>query len=125
MVVSGKKLNQNRLLEQSYNQHLDMSLMVKQLLINSIPLPPEIITFIKDFTFTRVHKIPRNDPRYNLLETISPKIYEINDIIRVRLRKSTNDFCYYLYYSATAPRCVMMLKKIRTHRPYFINVCVI
>lgn len=52
-----------------------MSLITKQLIINNIVLPSEIIDILKDFVFHKIKKIPKNDERYELLQTIPDKEY--------------------------------------------------
>ena len=43
-----------------------MSLIAKQLLIHNIGLPTEISMLVKDYTFPRINKIPKNDKRYRM-----------------------------------------------------------
>jgi hypothetical protein len=75
-----------------------MSAITKQLLINSIPLPDEILTLVKDCIFTKVRKIPKNDPRYSILKTI-PKTCLGYNLVGVCLQKQGSNVGYLLYYS--------------------------
>ena len=50
-----------------------MSLIAKQLLIHNIGLPTEISMLVKDYTFPRINKIPKNDRRYLKLHNIIVK----------------------------------------------------
>ena len=50
-----------------------MSLIAKQLLIYNIGLPTEISMLVKDYTFPRINKIPKNDRRYLNLHIIIVK----------------------------------------------------
>jgi hypothetical protein len=76
-----------------------MSAITKQLLINYILLPDEILTLVKDCIFTKVRKIPKNDPRYSMLATIAPKTYIGYNLVGVCLQKQGSNVCYLLYYS--------------------------
>lgn len=97
MVVLEIKLNYIR----SYIilKSLEMSAITKQLLINSIPLPDEILTLVKDCIFTKVRKISKNDPRYSMLKTIAPKTYIDYNLVGVCLQKQGSTVRYLLYYS--------------------------
>ena len=87
-----------------------MSVIEKQLLINSILLPDEILTLVKDFIFTRVRKISKNDPRYNMLQTIAPKTYLAYNMSGVWLQKVGSNICYLLYYSLDS-RSIILYKR--------------
>jgi hypothetical protein len=66
-----------------------MSLIAKQLVINNINLPKEVIDIIKDYAFHKIKKFLENDERYEILRTIPFKEYD-----------STDDTIYvYLYIS--------------------------
>lgn len=78
---------------------LEMSVITKQLLINSIPLPDEILTLVKDCIFTKVRKISKNDPRYSMLKTITPKTCLGYNLVGVCLQKQGSNVRYLLYYS--------------------------
>jgi hypothetical protein len=53
-----------------------MSTISKQVVINHLLLPKEVIEIIKEYTFHKIKPIPENDERYNMLYTIEPKIYD-------------------------------------------------
>ena len=60
--------------------YLDNMLSIaKQLLINKLNLPKEIIDIVKDYTFHKIKKIPKNDTRYQILLTIPFKEYNDSD----------------------------------------------
>ena len=96
-----------------------MSAITKQLLINSIPLPDEILTFVKDFIFTKVRKIPKNDPRYSMLSPIAPKTYIGYNLVGVCLQKQGSNFCYLLYYSLNTT--LITLYKHNDYNDYYTN----
>jgi len=75
-----------------------MSLIAKQLVINNINLPKELIDIVKDYAFHKIKKILENDERYQLLQTIPFKEYDpTDDTIYVYLNISeVKD--YYLVY---------------------------
>jgi hypothetical protein len=56
-----------------------MSLIAKQLIMNNLNLPKEIIDIVKDYTFHKIKKIPENDERYEILLTIPIKEYDNTD----------------------------------------------
>jgi hypothetical protein len=53
-----------------------MSTISRQVVINHLLLPKEVIEIIKEYTFHKIKLIPENDERYNKLYTIEPKIYD-------------------------------------------------
>jgi hypothetical protein len=53
-----------------------MSTISRQVVINHLLLPKEVIEIIKEYTFHKIKRIPENDERYNKLYTIEPKIYD-------------------------------------------------
>jgi hypothetical protein len=53
-----------------------MSTISRQVVINHLLLPKELIEIIKEYTFHKIKRIPENDERYNKLYTIEPKIYD-------------------------------------------------
>jgi hypothetical protein len=63
-----------------------MSTIAKQVVMNHLSLPREIIDIIKEFIFHKIKKIPENDERYRLMYNIQPKIYD----------PTTNDTYVYL-----------------------------
>ena len=91
--------NKIELVYLSYILLIKMSAITKQLLINSILLPDEILTLVKDCIFTKVRKIPKNDTRYSMLTTIAPKTYIGYNLVGVCLQKQGSNVCYLLYYS--------------------------
>jgi len=76
-----------------------MSLISKQLLLNTLNLPVELINIVKEYTFHKIKKIPKNDKRYQLLLTI-PIIenYPLEEMDFVYL-SITDDKFYFLVYS--------------------------
>ena len=75
-----------------------MTSISKQLLINKINLPIEIIDIIKDYIFHKIKKLPENDKRYQILLTIPFKEYDpIDDTIYVYLTIS-KEKDYFLVY---------------------------
>jgi hypothetical protein len=76
-----------------------MSAITKQLLINSIPLPDEILTLVKDCIFTKVRKIPKTDPRYSMLLSVPTKTCLGYNLVGVWLQKLGSNVSYLLYYS--------------------------
>ena len=71
----------------------------KQLLINKLNLPKEIINIVKDYTFHKIKKIPENDTRYQILLTIPFKEYDDrNDTIFVYLTIN-DEKDYFLVYT--------------------------
>ena len=91
--------NKIELVYLSYILLIKMSAITQQLLINSILLPDEILTLVKDCIFTKVRKIPKNDTRYSMLTTIAPKTYIGYNLVGVCLQKQGSNVCYLLYYS--------------------------
>ena len=84
-----------------------MSLITKQLLINklTINLPKELIDIVKDYTFHKIKKIPKNDVRYPILLTIPPKEYDYTDDTT------------YVYLSITGQKDYFI-----TYRPFKIQI---
>jgi len=76
-----------------------MSLISKQLLLNTLNLPVELINIVKEYTFHKIKKIPKIDKRYQLLLTI-PIIenYPLEEMDFVYL-SITDDKFYFLVYS--------------------------
>jgi hypothetical protein len=75
-----------------------MSSIAKQLLINNFNLPKEIINIVKDYTFHKIKKIPENDERYKILQTIPFKEYDhTDDTVYVYLNIS-EEKDYFLVY---------------------------
>ena len=74
-----------------------MSLVGSQLFIN-FNLPKEIIDIIKDYTFHKTKKIPENDERYHILQTIPFKICD-PDISYVYLNIISEEKDYFLVYT--------------------------
>jgi len=77
-----------------------MSLISKQLLINTLNLPVELINIVKEYTFHKIKKIPKTDKRYELLLTIPiienyPYMGEM-DYVYLSI---TDDKFYFLVYS--------------------------
>jgi hypothetical protein len=47
-----------------------MEIIAKQIIINKFLLPKDVIDIIKEYIFHTIKKIPKYDPRYDLLVTI-------------------------------------------------------
>ena len=76
------------------------SSIAKQLLINNLSLPPEIINNIKDYAFHKIRKIPRTDERYKLLLTIPPKEFDPTDnsiFVYMTITDVKDYFMVYIY----------------------------
>ena len=56
-----------------------MSSIAKQLLINRLQLPLEVIDIVKDYIFHKIKKLRENDERYHILLTIPFKEYDPTD----------------------------------------------
>jgi len=54
-----------------------MSLIAKQLVINKLFLPKEIVDIVKDYLFRRIQQISEYDERYDILLTIPYKEYDL------------------------------------------------
>lgn len=74
------------------------SVISKQLLINYLTIPVEIKVMVKDFSFRRIGKIPKNDDRYKLLLTIPDKIFDSSDGVTFVYLNINDDKDYYLTY---------------------------
>ena len=75
-----------------------MSICSKQLIMNQLMLPLELVDIIKDYTFRRIKKIPENDYRYNLLLTIPDKEYDPIQCLSFVYLSITEDKDYFLTY---------------------------
>jgi hypothetical protein len=53
-----------------------MSTISRQVVINHLLLPTEVIEIIKEYTFHKIKQIPENDERYQMLYNIQSKIYD-------------------------------------------------
>jgi hypothetical protein len=54
-----------------------MSTISKQVVMNQLLLPKEVIEIIKEYTFHKIKRIPEDDDRYYILHnTIQPKRYD-------------------------------------------------
>jgi len=68
-----------------------MSIIRKQLVVNSFKLPKEIIDIIIEYTFRKIRKISTDDIRFSLLYSIPIKYYsDIDDITYTYLRIANN-----------------------------------
>jgi len=75
-----------------------MSSIAKQLLINKLNLPMEVIDILKDYIFHKIKKLLENDERYPILQTIPFKEYDpTDDTIYVYLNIS-EEKDYFLVY---------------------------
>lgn len=78
-----------------------MSLVEKQIIINKLALPKEIINIIKEYAFHEIKKISKKDERYNLLSTIPCREYIPEAGIGYVYLKITDDKDYCFIYSNT------------------------
>ena len=76
----------------------NMSFIAKQLLINRLHLPAEIIDIVKDFTFHKIKKIPENDPRYQILLKMPLKDYDDSDDTTFVYLSINTEKDYFLVY---------------------------
>ena len=80
------------------NNYKMSTIIAKQLIINNIYLPMELIDIIKDYAFRKIKKISKNDSRYNMLLTIPDIEYDyIDDNMFVYLN-ITAEKDYFLVY---------------------------
>ena len=76
-----------------------MSLIAKQLLINNLNLPKDMIDIIKDYIFHKIKKIPENDERYKILLTIPLKEYDSTDKSHFVYLSISHEKDYFLVYT--------------------------
>lgn len=74
------------------------TIISKQLLMNKLMLPKELVEIIKDYAFRTIKKIPRNDERYNLLLTIPDKEYDDADDVTFVYMSINTHKDYFLTY---------------------------
>jgi hypothetical protein len=72
--------------------------IAKQLLINKLNIPKEIIDIVKDYIFHKIKKIPENDPRYQILLTIPLKEYDDTDDTMFVYLSINDEKDYFLVY---------------------------
>jgi len=82
----------------SYVKLYKMSSIAKQLIINNFNLPKEIIEIVKEYTFHKIKKIPKNDERYLVLLTIPFKEYDHTDNSIYVYLNILQDKWYFLLY---------------------------
>jgi len=70
----------------------------KQVILNKLNLPVELIHIIQDFAFHRIKKIPKNDERYHLI--IPPKLY-FGDSATIDLGHKMRKNYYLSYINST------------------------
>ena len=80
------------------NNYKMSTIIAKQLIINNIYLPMELIDIIKDYTFRKIKKISKNDGRYNMLLTIPDIEYDYIDDTRCVYLNITAKKDYFLVY---------------------------
>ena len=97
-----------------------MSLVTKQLIVNKIFLPKEIIDMIKDYLYHKIKTIPKNDLRYNLLLRIPFKDYDPDDETSYVYMRITDEKDYYLVYTEYTIQ-VQTLGYCDDGRVYFID----
>ena len=78
-----------------------MTLIMKQLIINSFNIPKDIVEIIKEYTFHKIKKILERDKRYNLLLTIPLKITEDTNFKTYVYLRINSDKHYLLIYSTS------------------------
>ena len=71
----------------------------KQLLINNIiKLNIDVLNIVKEYLFHKIQKIPKNDIRYDLLQTIPNKEYDpVDDTVYVYMQIN-DDKDYFMVY---------------------------
>ena len=72
--------------------------IAKQLLINKLNIPKDIIDIVKDYIFHKIKKIPENDPRYQILLTIPLKEYDDTDDTMFVYLSINDEKDYFLVY---------------------------
>lgn len=76
-----------------------MSLISKNLVINKFKLPKEVIDIIKEYIFHTIDKIPKNDKRYEILQSIPSKEYDASDGVTYVYMYINGDKDYFLTYN--------------------------
>jgi hypothetical protein len=74
------------------------TIIAKQLIINNLRLPMELIDIIKDYTFHKIKKISKNDDRYNMLLTIPEIEYDYIDDTKFVYLNISAEKDYFLVY---------------------------
>ena len=72
--------------------------LTKQLLINNMNLPKELKEIVKVYSFHKIKKIPKNDPRYQILLKIPLKEYDYSDDTTFVYLTINDEKEYYLVY---------------------------
>lgn len=73
--------------------------LIKQLILNRLSLPIEIINIVKEYLFHEIKKIQKNDIRYKLLLTIPLKENDYTDNSTYVYIRITDDKDYFMVYS--------------------------
>lgn len=96
-----------------------MSSIAKQLIINNLNLPKEMIDIIKDYTFYKIKKIPENDTRYQILLKIPLKKYDDMDDTMFVYLSINDEKDYFLVYR----NCEIQIQTLRydDNVVYFVN----
>ena len=66
------------------------------MVLDKLRLPTELIDIIKEYTQPKVNKIPSNDARYDLLRTITIKMYDPEDEVAYVYLRINDDKDYFL-----------------------------
>jgi hypothetical protein len=75
-----------------------MTNLSKQIILNKLILPKELVDIIKDYTFHRIKRIPKTDERYKLLLSIPCKEYDEEDDVTYVYMSISQDKDYFLTY---------------------------
>ena len=76
-----------------------MTTTYKVMIINRILLPKELTDIIKDYTFQKIQKIPKNDKRYDILLKIPSKDYSPEDDVTYVYMRINDEKDYFLTYN--------------------------
>ena len=96
-----------------------MSTISRQVVINHLLLPKEVIEIIKEYTFHKIKRIPENDERYQMLYNIQPKIYDptTNDTyVYLTINDQKDYYIVYLDFEIT-----IQVFRYETNRVIFID----
>ena len=71
----------------------------KNLILNKLNLPLDVISMVKDYAFHGIRRLPHDDIRYNLLSRIPEKEYDPSDGITYIYMTINNSKDYFLTYN--------------------------
>jgi len=73
-------------------------MFVKNLILNQLNFPLDVINIIKDYAFHGIKRIPKDDNRYKLLSKIPSKEYDPSDGVTFVYMTINNSKDYFLTY---------------------------